>query len=306
MWNQINLLVFAVLAIAVQSVAASWMELDTALSIVGMARDRSDYVTTGRCVDFSDATANGVSAMSQLWACSHTWDGTGSPHEHRVGYDTNSGWAWIRHRFRGVDYCLDVPDGNANGSKAQAWYIPTRAEGGPIRSDLNTNLCLDPDQGFNDDRNGQKLKLWHCHGGREQQFALGKLNTNGLPEMKHWCSAKNSSLFKCHLSCSRYDKWAYMWFDGVTYSCGFPYGTQNGPVCVSSLNPMQHQHENPPKYNICGCECYNRKWRTLMSVGSSPATMAVVGSQTRAAALATAHPTELANAAAAQQTPVLD
>ncbi|KAI9152657.1 hypothetical protein H9P43_009453 [Blastocladiella emersonii ATCC 22665] len=73
-----------------QPVVASWREIDTALSIVGMAIGKSDYVTTGRCIDFSEATANGASAKSQIWACSLTWDDSGSPHEHRVGFDTDS------------------------------------------------------------------------------------------------------------------------------------------------------------------------------------------------------------------------
>ncbi|KAI9172928.1 hypothetical protein H9P43_007059 [Blastocladiella emersonii ATCC 22665] len=260
----------AAVALLARPAAAYWREVDTQLSVTGMAR-ASDLVTTGRCVDFDESTANGMSATAQLWACKLTWDGTASPHDHKIGFETASGWAWIKHSYNGVDYCLDVAEGKAyagapvrwwkcNGSKAQAWYLTGKGGRGSIRSDLNYNLCLDPVHGFNGDRNGQPLELWNCHGGREQEFGIGKMHTNGMFDMERECRAtapsdKHGCMVTCKYNNVNKAK-KYYNYDGVTYSCWYP-SLGDTARCVSRLNPAEYSHDRSGNHDeTCHCFCF--------------------------------------------------
>ncbi|KAI9172929.1 hypothetical protein H9P43_007060 [Blastocladiella emersonii ATCC 22665] len=287
--NTMLLATLAVLALLAQASAAYWREVDTQLSITGMVHGPFDYATTGRCVDFSERSANGMSAKAQLWACSVKWDGSASPHDHKIGFETASGWAWIKHRHNGVDYCLDVAEGKAyagapvrwwkcNDTKAQAWYLTGKGGRGEIRSDLDYNLCLDPDNGFNGDRNGQALKLWHCHGGREQEFGIGKMSTNGMFDMERECRAKADWQTSCRIECKKDPKWKNFFYDGVTYSCGHPYGLNANPVCVSSLAPWDHGHDfSGDDRQTCNCAC---RWS---GGGGGAVSQSVIGGKDRVA-----------------------
>ncbi|KAI9159515.1 hypothetical protein H9P43_008855 [Blastocladiella emersonii ATCC 22665] len=218
---------------------------------------------TGRCVDFSEATANGVSAKAQLWACSQVWgkDSADTPHAHKF-LDPNKDMTVV-HEYGGVEYCLDVAEGKAfagadvrwwkcNGTPAQKW----NKWDGHVRSKLNNNLCLDPDQGFNNDWNGQRLQLWHCHGGGEQVFGIDpKVYTNGMFDMRRECKAQRGYKQTCTFTCAYREQWKRFWYDGVTYSCGYPDGRED-PVCLSQLDSTVYPHDSSPEDgDLCWCEC---------------------------------------------------
>ncbi|KAI9159497.1 hypothetical protein H9P43_008837 [Blastocladiella emersonii ATCC 22665] len=74
----------------------------------GMAHVEDWRHNAGRCLDFSEATANGQSAKAQMWACVNQW-----------GYFNDPG---IMHKYNGVNYCLDVAEGKAfEGAEVQWW-----------------------------------------------------------------------------------------------------------------------------------------------------------------------------------------
>ncbi|KAI9159514.1 hypothetical protein H9P43_008854 [Blastocladiella emersonii ATCC 22665] len=271
------LVLAAMLAIGGQLASAS--DYPTKISLGGMAhiQDRR-FHNTGRCIDFSEATANGQSAKAQLWACTNYrnlemgYRGPDtSPHVHEVREVRNRHYyaRQIVHIHNGVEYCLDIAEGSAhpgagvrwwkcNGTPAQDWSFPPY-DFTPIRSVANPALCLDPEHGFNDDRNGQRLQLWHCHGGNEQLFYTGnptKEFTNGLYDMQRECRAQGSSREPCTFTCAYRKDWKHFWYDGVEFSCGYPDGRNGALICTSPLDQYTYQHDwyiEPEP--LCWCEC---------------------------------------------------
>ncbi|KAI9173043.1 hypothetical protein H9P43_007174 [Blastocladiella emersonii ATCC 22665] len=257
-------IVLATLAVGVQLADAAWREVQTAVTVTGLNKwTHSSFRTSGPCLDFSEATANGESADAQLWDCSNRWDGKRSPHDHTVGYEDTSGWAWIRHRHNNVDYCLDVTDGDGterklirwwkcNGSRAQAWYIPTGGKTGVIRTDLDYSLYVADYLRMHWNR--VSLRLAPCVDVSDYQLfglAMGKGYSDGWVHMRNDCEYALGTDPECTFSCKTNEKWKQYWYDGVTYSCRRRPST-GMDECISSLNPAQYPHDWGPG---APCQC---------------------------------------------------
>ncbi|ORZ31249.1 ricin B lectin domain-containing protein [Catenaria anguillulae PL171] len=129
----------------------------------------------GRCLDVEQSHQTRLSTRAQMWDC------YGNAQAQQFRMYTNADNEYRIHAYDDK-YCLDVAGGDSkhgqevrwwqcNGSNAQRWVSWTQGRFtfwspyGHVR-----RLCLDPWQGFNDNRNGQPIKLSRCHGGPEQDF----------------------------------------------------------------------------------------------------------------------------------------
>ncbi|KAI9173045.1 hypothetical protein H9P43_007176 [Blastocladiella emersonii ATCC 22665] len=307
------LIVLATLAVGVQLADAAWREVLTAITAPQLDDPRFDSSVraTGPCLEFFEGTANGQSATARLWDCSNRWDGKLTQTDHTVGYEDTTGWAWIRHRHNNVDYCLDVAEGKAfdgaavrwwkcNGSRAQAWYLPTGKDKGQVRSDLNFDLCLqgavyDPWVGSS----SALLQLSTCEkiepGQRpddRQQFdvRMGKGFSNGASRMNFDCNYKKSLTpgLYCSFTCKPNWLWKHYLYEGVTYSCRR--APQEWEECMSSLDPAEYRHDSSPGIS---CECKCQPWLSRdKSIGGSPVPgLERVGGKPRAVAPVAAAPT---------------
>ncbi|KAI9179828.1 hypothetical protein H9P43_005159 [Blastocladiella emersonii ATCC 22665] len=220
-------------------VAGVAMAIIINLANVGMVHPSADgSANASRCVDFDIKSANGVSATAQMWACH------GHPNPNAIAQLFNRGGEVGSWNYR-------------NGTPAQYWYVDPTDKSMAWRSALNHNLCLDPSGGFNGDRNGQPLILWHCHGGREQRFLAeseGSFKTNGLWDMQRACQAKSipeetSCTWACSDDVSK--GWTQVFFEGVKFMCGVTRSTTFGLVCTSAVAGIQLLQPSDP----CSCQC---------------------------------------------------
>ncbi|KAI9188241.1 hypothetical protein H9P43_002632 [Blastocladiella emersonii ATCC 22665] len=147
------------------------------------------------------------------------------------------------------------------------------------RSELNHNLCLDPAGGFGKDANGQSLILWHCHGGREQQFSakpMFSFKTNGPWDMERDCSRKSNADRDCFFVCpsASSSTWVNVLFEGVKFACGLAKSSGAGLVCVTAVSAFQGI--TAPN-GSCTCRCQRRRddcrgGRCFQSLPGSPDT----------------------------------
>ncbi|KAI9184320.1 hypothetical protein H9P43_003373 [Blastocladiella emersonii ATCC 22665] len=252
--------------------AQQWWSSDIQLANVGMVHPSADgSANAGRCVDFDRGSATGTYARASMWACHGPADsdaaGTQLINRGAVIGDNNYR---LLHNHQGVDYCLDVENGNAyagasvrwwacNNADAQRWYVDPRDKSMAWRSKLNHNLCLDPAGGWNGDKNGQPLMLWHCHGGVEQKFSgepLYSFKTNGLWDMERGCVAQSTNKYVCGYYCpsASTTNWIGVFFEGVKFACGLgKWGP--GLVCVTAVAGLQGVLAQD---NACSCRCLLR------------------------------------------------
>ncbi|ORZ38556.1 hypothetical protein BCR44DRAFT_96258, partial [Catenaria anguillulae PL171] len=132
---------------------------------------------TRRCVDVEQSRKNWQTADAQMWSCNHnpiaqriTLSPMNPQHSNAVVT-----LAVARAAPSDRSYCLDVPGGHAyegqivrwwecNDSAAQLWHRNLDSDGKrTLLSPYNgRHLCLDPEAGWEGDRNGQRLRLWRC------------------------------------------------------------------------------------------------------------------------------------------------
>ncbi|ORZ37531.1 hypothetical protein BCR44DRAFT_49065 [Catenaria anguillulae PL171] len=147
----------------------------------------------------------------------------------------------------------------SNWTRAQYWRAWANDKG-RYRSHLDMNLCLDPAGGWNGDRNGQNLMLWHCHDGGEQEFAArptGEFRTNLLWDMAKDCHSNDA--FFCSFGCAGAgsETLVNVIFEGVKLACGWAKHPPVALACVSAA--VVTQDTLPDWKDKCKCRC--ERWR---------------------------------------------